>query len=320
MRIPIIKAKSVLVLGLAITLISGTAGSARNFAAVPETELGAEGLPQTARQGEVPTGTITESSLMTDQKGQDPLRDREGTLLLHELQKAMQQTKSTPTNLEQYPSLPIPGIKQTATEEERILSILTWIRQGRDPYAANNIAMALGNLHQAERQHPIPGKLMGLLSLAYGEMGYYSKALECARNAAAQEPKEYWAQLALGISNAQLGNYENAITALQAAAALEPQNKEPHFFLAECFLAMKQSPEAEKHQKLYQELDAKSAVSEESNAKINQSPIAETPRESTQKDLTEDVPITKEPSVPKPEETMPGSTQKEPVRLQMQEL
>ena len=160
-----------------------------------------------------------------------------------------------------------------AAEEEHILSLLAWIRQGRDAYAAHNIPMALENLRQVEQRHPVSGKLMSLLSLAYGEMGYYNKALECAQNAAAQEPEEYLAQLALGISNAHLGDYDKAIAAFQAAAALEPQNKETRFFLAECSQAMKQSPEAEKHRKMYQQLDKGTATPKESDAETIQPSI-----------------------------------------------
>jgi|GEM_PF-6611292 len=254
MRIPIIKVMAALSLGAVITLISGAAGPARNFAAVPEVKLqteaassfDAEDIPQISKQGDVSTATGTESSLPTDKKEQNPWRDREDALLLHELEKTKQQTENSLAEREQHHSPAIREIERMAAEEEHILSLLAWIHQGRDAYAAHNIPMALENLRQVEQRHPVSGKLMSLLSLAYGEMGYYNKALECAQNAAALEPEEYLAQLALGISNAHLGNYDKAIAAFQAAAALEPQNKEPHFFLAECSQAMKPDPEAEK--------------------------------------------------------------------------
>ena len=292
MRMPIIKVMTILSLGAAIAFISGAAGPARNFAAIPETGLqteaaspfDAESLPQTSIQGDSSTATGTESSLPTDKKEQNPWCDREDTLLLQELEKTVQQTESALAEREQSHSPVIREIERMAAEEEHNLSLLTWIQQGRDAYASHNIPMALENLRQVEQRHPVSEKLMSLLSLAYAEMGYYNKALECAQNAAAQEPEEYLAQLALGISNAHLGNYDKAIAAFQAAAALEPQSKEPHFFLAECFRATNQEPEAEKQQKM--------------------------------DTLPKDVPDAK----PAPEETMPKSTQTEPIRLQMQEL
>lgn len=281
MRMPIIKIMTVLSLGAAIAFISGAADPARNFAAVPEAKLqaeaaspfNAESLPQTSIQGDASTATGTESSLPTDKKEQNPWRDREDALLLQELEKTVQQTESSLTEREQHHSPVIREIERMAAEEEHILSLLAWIRQGRDAYAAHNIPMALENLRQVEQRHPVSGKLMSLLSLAYGEMGYYNKALECAQNAAAQEPEEYLAQLALGISNAHLGDYDKAIAAFQAAAALEPQNKETRFFLAECSQAMKPDPKAEKQRKMYQESDTGTKASKESDAETIQPSI-----------------------------------------------
>ena len=79
---------------------------------------------------------------------------------------------------------------------------------------------------------------------------------------------------------------------------------------------MKQSPEAEKHRKMYQQLNKGTATPKENDARTIQSPSAETSQEISQEALPKDVPD----ASPDPEETMPENTRTEPIRLQLQEL
>jgi len=180
-------------------------------------------------------------------------QDWEAAMIRRELWKAEQQGRQSLTERESHPP-DILEVERAARAEEHVLTVLRWIRQGVDAYAVKDIPMALENLRQAEQVHPQFGKLMGLISLVYGEMGYYTKSLECAQEAVRQEPYDALTQLAMGLAYAHLEDYEKAIASLQETLAREPGVPEAHFILASCYEAQGNLDAAANHRKMYESL------------------------------------------------------------------
>ena len=241
MRTSIIKELAALGIGMTATLLLGAAspdagGGVAQGTGMQATETQATGTQSFDRDtlvrenGQKMTGTSpgsdpnapttpaaeTEVAAPATQGSHNPWHDEEAALFRLEFRKAMQRAKSDLTERETQHTSDMREIERAAAKEEHELDVLRWIRQGATAYDAKDLPMALENLRQADLLQPRSGTLLSLLSLAYGDMGYSGKALECAQRAISQEPDGYLPLLVLGISHAHLNEFEQAIAALRA--------------------------------------------------------------------------------------------------------
>ena len=334
----IIKGLAALGIGMTATLLLGAASPSAGVGVAQGTGMQATETQATGTQssdrdtlvrenGQKMTGTSpgsdsnvpttpaagTEAAAPAAQGSHNSWHDEEAALFRLEFRKAMQRAKSDLTERETQHTSDVREIERAAAEEEHELDVLRWIRQGAIAYDAKDLPMALENLRQADLLQPRSGTLLSLLSLAYGDMGYSGKALECAQRAISQEPDGYLPLLVLGISHAHLNEFEQAIAALRAAASLEPLQRDSHFFLAECFDAMQQNDEAEKHRKLYRELEKETAPpmdTQEQSLPFGEE-AQQTPPEAREQDL---------PSIVPPAGSETKGYPREPVRIKMQEI